>query len=30
MTELEAYLLLSLPGIGWQRSIKLLLHFGSA
>lgn len=31
MTELEACLLLeSLPGIGWQRSIKLLLHFGSA
>ena len=31
MTELEACLVLEyLPGIGWQRSQKLLMHFGSA
>ncbi len=31
MTQLEACLLLDcLPGIGFQRSIKLLLHFGGA
>jgi len=31
MTELEACLVLEhLPGIGWQRCQKLLLHFGSA
>lgn len=31
MTQLEACLLLeSLPGIGFQRCIKLVLHFGSA
>jgi len=31
MTQLEACLLLDrLPGIGAQRCIKLLLHFGNA